>query len=295
MHIASNTSSSVEYYHVDHLGSTRLKTNSTGGVIYKSNYEPFGPSAGESGTEDYRYTGKPEDLTGLYYFGARYYDTDVSRFITRDPVSGRPTDPQTLNKYVYCRNNPIKYTDPDGKLWNILGGAALGAVINSAFYLMELGVTGKEYNRNDLIATAAAGAVSGAIAGATFGAGCIPASGIGKLAVNTGVNFFFNLLSTGTEMAVHNILEPEKQSTESFERFGSGVNEEISDTAIDILAFASTTIETVTSDFGGKNIGGPFVGEIASQTLKLGLSYLGSRDREASFSNSYQSPFIDGR
>jgi len=42
----SNSSGTVEYYHVDHLGSTRLKTNSTGGVIYESNYEPYGPGCG---------------------------------------------------------------------------------------------------------------------------------------------------------------------------------------------------------------------------------------------------------
>jgi len=43
LNIASNTSGTVEYYHVDHLGSTRLKTNSIEGVIYESNYEPSSP------------------------------------------------------------------------------------------------------------------------------------------------------------------------------------------------------------------------------------------------------------
>lgn len=39
LHLASNSSDNIEYYHQDHLGSTRLKTNSTGGVVYESNYE----------------------------------------------------------------------------------------------------------------------------------------------------------------------------------------------------------------------------------------------------------------
>jgi len=47
MHIASNTSGSVEFYHVDHLGSTRLKTVAIASAIYQSNYEPFGPSKGD--------------------------------------------------------------------------------------------------------------------------------------------------------------------------------------------------------------------------------------------------------
>jgi len=42
MHIASVSSGTVEYYHVDHLGSTRLKTDASGSVTYSSNYEPYG-------------------------------------------------------------------------------------------------------------------------------------------------------------------------------------------------------------------------------------------------------------
>ena len=66
------------------------------------------------GSEDYRYTGKPEDPTGLYYYGARYYNSEFGRFITRDTVFGDLSDPQSLNRYVYCENNPEKYIDPTG-------------------------------------------------------------------------------------------------------------------------------------------------------------------------------------
>ena len=51
IHIASNSTDTVEYYHVDHLGSTRLKTAVNGSAIYSSNYEPFGPSSDETGSE----------------------------------------------------------------------------------------------------------------------------------------------------------------------------------------------------------------------------------------------------
>ncbi|TFH13613.1 RHS repeat-associated core domain-containing protein [Candidatus Bathyarchaeota archaeon] len=115
-HIASNTTGNVEYYHVDHLGSTRLKTAVNGSVIYTSNYEPFGVSSGESGDEDYRYTGKPEDSTGLYYYGARYYNPSLGRFTTIDPMKGYQSDPQSFNPYTYTRNNPNKYIDPDGRV-----------------------------------------------------------------------------------------------------------------------------------------------------------------------------------
>lgn len=65
-------------------------------------------------SEDYRYTGKHEDPSGLYYFGARYYDPLTGRFTTRDTVFGDITDPQSQNRYVYCLNNPHKYVDPNG-------------------------------------------------------------------------------------------------------------------------------------------------------------------------------------
>ena len=61
MQIAEKVGGTVEYLHQDHLGSTRMRTNSTGGSVYSSNYQPFGVSYGESGSEEYRYTGKPED------------------------------------------------------------------------------------------------------------------------------------------------------------------------------------------------------------------------------------------
>ena len=93
--------------------------------------------SGGSGSEDYRYTSKPEDPKGLYYYGARYYNPVLGRFITRDTVFGDLTDPQSQNRYVYCMNNPHKYTDPDGKIPIFAGaiiGAAIGAYVNLGFY-----------------------------------------------------------------------------------------------------------------------------------------------------------------
>jgi RHS repeat-associated protein len=52
----------------------------------------------------------------MHYFGARYYTADFPRFISPDPVSGRLMTPITWNRYLYCRNDPINYIDPDGKI-----------------------------------------------------------------------------------------------------------------------------------------------------------------------------------
>ncbi|MFA6521926.1 MAG: RHS repeat-associated core domain-containing protein [Candidatus Gracilibacteria bacterium] len=67
-------------------------------------------------------TGKELDTeTGLYYYGARYYDSRISRFISLDPAGINLADirsftnPQGWNMYSYALNNPVKYTDPSGK------------------------------------------------------------------------------------------------------------------------------------------------------------------------------------
>jgi RHS repeat-associated protein len=101
------------YYHTDHLGSIRMVTDESKNIITDATYEPFGEST-ITGEESYLYTGKKKDSTSLYYYGARYYDPDVARFITRDPLSGKKAIPQSLNRYTYCLNNPLKLTDPSG-------------------------------------------------------------------------------------------------------------------------------------------------------------------------------------
>jgi RHS repeat-associated protein len=61
-------------------------------------------------SRNYFFTGKEKDASGLYYFGARYYDPEVGRFISEDP--GR----DGVNWYGYCDGNPVNYVDPDGRI-----------------------------------------------------------------------------------------------------------------------------------------------------------------------------------
>lgn len=52
--------------------------------------------------------------SGLYYLNARYYDSTTARFLTEDTYAGQANDPLSLNRYTYCANNPLRYTDPSG-------------------------------------------------------------------------------------------------------------------------------------------------------------------------------------
>ena len=119
---ATGTESNTFYYHGDHLGSSSIITDGSGTVVRNISYQPWGnvqSNTEESGASTLdpsrKFTGQIlDDSTGLYYYGARYYDPQLRRFITPDTIVQSPYDPQSLNRYAYCRNNPLIYTDPSG-------------------------------------------------------------------------------------------------------------------------------------------------------------------------------------
>ena len=88
-----------------------------------------------------------DDESGLYYFGARYYDPETGRFITKDPDGGDVTDPQSPNPYVYVKNNPLNLIDPDGQQVAeaaVIIGGGIGAITAPAWvpWVVGAGVVG---------------------------------------------------------------------------------------------------------------------------------------------------------
>jgi RHS repeat-associated protein len=128
--ITVNNETNTFYYIQDHLGSTRLVTDSNGTPLTSVEYYPFGRHEYSGSQESYLFTGKEKDATGLSYFGARYYDPETGRFLTRDPYTFLPDDPranasaedlpqwlltpQRFNRFSYAGNNPLKYIDFTG-------------------------------------------------------------------------------------------------------------------------------------------------------------------------------------
>lgn len=116
----------VTYYHTDALGSPVARTNSSGSVIERQEYEPYGRQLASLPPQDGPgYTGHVYDAaTGLNYMQQRYYDPEVGRFLSVDPVTAYSNPLVTFNRYWYANNNPYRFTDPDGR-------QSVGEMINS--------------------------------------------------------------------------------------------------------------------------------------------------------------------
>ena len=105
------------YYHPDHLGSSSYITNLEGEVVQHIEYVPFGEVFVEERNNiwntPYLFNAKEfDEETGLYYYGARYYEPRVSLWISTDPMQEKTSN---ITTYAYCINNPVAYIDHDGK------------------------------------------------------------------------------------------------------------------------------------------------------------------------------------
>jgi len=157
------------FHHADHLTGANVDTDTNGQVVQLLDYYPYGDSRiddhAEDYHDDYQFTGKERDEeTSLSYYEARYYDSATGRFISRDTWEGDLKDPQSLNKYSYVRNNPLKYVDPSGESFQTaLQGLASPFVYAYQNPLQTAGMVA------GTIAAAAFAPVAVAVAGAAFG------------------------------------------------------------------------------------------------------------------------------
>ncbi len=105
------------YYQTDAHGDVVSLTDSTGAVVDSYAYDPWGKvlSSAETVPNPFRYAGYYYDsVTNLYYLWHRYYDPELKRLLTQDLLRGAVAETQSLNRYFYVRDNPLRYKDPTG-------------------------------------------------------------------------------------------------------------------------------------------------------------------------------------
>ena len=209
--------SAIRLYHIscNRLGSVEKVTGGDGEPVFEAGYDEWGRQSVSTNKIGFirGYTGHemlPE--FGLINMNGRMYDPLLARFLSPDDYVQMPMSPQGFNRYSYCMNNPMRYTDPSGELpWLVpmIAGAIIGAYTGASIHSH----TAALWNwKSD----AWKGAIPGAIIGASLGysLGSAGASGgilnhartaITKTAgtissiINSGsVNIGWNLINTGS-------------------------------------------------------------------------------------------------
>ncbi|GAA2811363.1 hypothetical protein GCM10019017_66510 [Streptomyces showdoensis] len=136
-----------QFFHADHIGSSGYVTDQRGVVTEHLEYFPYGETWVEERTGQadtpYQFTGKELDAeTGLYYYGARYYNPRTQLWASTDPalpdyldgdMAGGIAEPRNLAAYTYAHGNPVKLADPTGKWpkmpsWKTIGHTTLDVV-----------------------------------------------------------------------------------------------------------------------------------------------------------------------
>jgi RHS repeat-associated protein len=118
--LAAVDSAGTRHFHLDHLGSPRLITDSNGNLLEYHAFWAYGGEVGTAGSCDERmkFTGHERDnqcSAGILdYMHARYFSPTTGRFLSVDQGNGKPEVPQSWNRYAYARANPVRRVDPDG-------------------------------------------------------------------------------------------------------------------------------------------------------------------------------------
>src|SRR3989344_2152887 len=145
---ANGTATTTYWLHPDHLGGTHTVTNASGTPVQSVSYLPYGDqrlaSSSSAFDEKKKFTGHEFDSdSDLTYAKARYYEQDIGRWISVEPiivnlVHGRRLsqalrDPQVQNAYSYARNNPLILKDESGEWAQVVLGAGAGIAAQYAY------------------------------------------------------------------------------------------------------------------------------------------------------------------
>lgn len=171
LHYSENGSGRLLHMFTDCQGSVTDIYGEDGDCVFHAEYDPWGNMAVRNNEIAFRrgYTGHemlPE--FGLVNMNGRMYDPRIGRFLSPDPYVQMPDNGQNFNRYSYCLNNPLKYTDPSGKLFGLGGFFYAMALYNVASSMIRAEAFGQNVWKAGSVSLFSTAATSGI--GAAFGA-----------------------------------------------------------------------------------------------------------------------------
>jgi len=263
LRIAKITASGRNYFHKDHLGSSTVMTDETGTQVEVSEYMPYGHMRDHAGTEitNYKFTDQELDTsTNLYNYDARMYDPVVGRFISADSIIPDYYDPQMLNRYAYCRNNPLIYVDPDGHFHVGIGFGALSGAIAGA-------ITG--INGTTSFGAAVIGGIVGGITGTAVGAavGAVAPQASSAVAVGAVSGLMGGILGGATARATNATVNAMAKGATPIDAAAKGVAAAANPTAAAVDGLVGVTSGTM----GGLGYGAAAGAGKVGQTVAKGI------------------------
>jgi len=141
VHVKNGTSDSLYYVLTDHLGSWNKVMDEDKNIVQQTHFDPWGNRMSytswntpqlQTSFPFYRgFTGHEHyDFFNIINANARLYDPAIGRFFSPDPFVQAPDFTQNYNRYSYCLNNPVMYSDKNGEFWHIIAGAVIGGGVN---------------------------------------------------------------------------------------------------------------------------------------------------------------------
>lgn len=217
--------SKLLYMFTDAQGSIREIYDRDGNVLFSADYDPWGNITIVKNDIGFirGYTGHemlPE--FGLINMNGRMYDPQLGRFLSPDNYVQMPDNSQNFNRYSYCLNNPLKYTDPSGEFWNLIFDAAVGGLFNWASHGFKYNAKGLGYFLTGAIAgavsTGVASGVNVAMAGGNFWKGAV-----GMLPDVLSTGFFSGAATFGSSAFVGSFITDAGNSWVEGQSFGDGL------------------------------------------------------------------------
>ncbi len=172
----SLASRATYYLQTDYQGSIIAAYNSNGTLYKRFAYDPWGRRRAGDNWTNYQtstetlitrgYCGHEHlDDFGTINMNGRIYDPRLGRFLSPDPYVQAPYNSQNYNRYSYCLNNPLKYTDPDGESFIVAAAIIIGAAIGAHTGYKIAKSKGYDWNDGKMWGYIIGGGVIGGVAG----------------------------------------------------------------------------------------------------------------------------------